>query len=224
MPSFLEIVLVVAGIALIAFGIYGIVKGKYNAQATGGAGGATINIPLAGLLVILGLAALGFAAFLQATGGAKSQEGPAGSGPATTQPAQSPPTTSASISAASSPTPTASSPGHPITLNCSLSTGRIRVGMTLKLTYHVYLPAAREVGLGVGLYDEQGNDSSNGDGDVGSIALQPGLNSPSRLVTIPASLPAGKYELDAEVWPPNEIGQNGVNDLVDTQCATFVVP
>jgi hypothetical protein len=75
--------------------------------------------------------------------------------------------------------------------------------------------------LGAGLYDEKGNDHSNGDGDVSSFTLKQGNSSPSRPVTIPAHLPPGKYELDAEIWPANAVGQNGINDLTDATCGYF---
>jgi hypothetical protein len=96
--------------------------------------------------------------------------------------------------------------------------------MTVQLTYYVNSPVTRQVGLGAGLYAEQGKDDSNGDGDVDSIVLQQGWSSLSRPVTIPTSLRPGQYELDAEIWPANEIGQNGVNDLADATCTYFNVP
>jgi hypothetical protein len=96
--------------------------------------------------------------------------------------------------------------------------------MTVQLTYHIGAPSTRQVGLGAGLYDEQGTDRSNGDGDVSDVTLQQGQSSPSRPVAIPANLPAGKYELDAEIWPPNEIGKNHVNDFIDAPCTYFRVP
>lgn len=96
--------------------------------------------------------------------------------------------------------------------------------MTVQLTYHIDSSTPRQVGLGAGLYDEQGNDHSNGDGDVSSATIQQGQSSPSRAVIIPANLPPGKYELDAEIWPPNEIGQNNINELVDATCTYFNIP
>jgi hypothetical protein len=96
--------------------------------------------------------------------------------------------------------------------------------MIVQPTYHVDSPITRQVGLNVGLYDAQGNDDSNGDGDVDSIALHQGWNSLSRLAAIPANLQPGQYKLDAEIWPANEIGQNGVNDLIDPTCTYFKVP
>jgi hypothetical protein len=80
-----------------------------------------------------------------------------------------------------------------------------------------------QVGLSAGLYDEEGNDRSNGDGDISSYTLEEGNSNPSRPVTIPRHLPAGRYEIDAEIWPANEIGQNGINDLTDARCAYFTV-
>src|SRR5258708_1097389 len=176
MSTLLEVLLGVTGFALIVFGVYGIVRGKFGTPTTGGALGATINVPLSALLVILGLSSLGFAAYLQVTGGTKATEGAPATTPgtATAQPAQS--ASSAPVSTGETPSPTATSPGNVITLTCSISPGRVRVGMTLNMTYHIYLPAARRVGLGAGLYDDQRKDYSNGNGDVDSIALQQGQN------------------------------------------------
>lgn len=126
---------------------------------------------------------------------------------------------------APNPIPTSPSPSAPqITLTCTLGHTQIRPGATIDLTYNMNSTATRQVGLGAGLYDEQGNDHSNGDGDISSFTLKQGSGSPSRPVTIPARLPPGRYELDAEIWPANQIGQNGVNDFVDAPCAHFTVP
>lgn len=61
-----EVVLVVVGLALVALGIYGIVRDKWHSPASGGAAGATITVPLSGLVVIIGMCSLGFAVYLQA--------------------------------------------------------------------------------------------------------------------------------------------------------------
>jgi hypothetical protein len=219
-----EISLGVVGLALVAFGVYGTVRGKFGETTSGGYRGGTISLPLSGVMVILGLGSLGFAGYLAANGTAPEQVAmPTGSA--------SVPTTSPTAITPTSPIPTTESPTDTATpkvssmmLTCNLSQKQLRPGMIVQLTYHVNSPVARQVGLGAGLYDEQGTDHSNGDGDVSSITLQQGWNSPSRSVTIPTDLPPGQYELDAEIWPANEIGQNGVNDLVDATCTYFNVP
>jgi hypothetical protein len=91
------------------------------------------------------------------------------------------------------------------------------------MTYNMTLNHGDTVGLGAGIYDESGNDHSTGDGDIGSIYLPPGPDTKSRPVPIPGNLPPGTYEIDAEIWPPNEVGQNGANTLADATCAYFSV-
>ena len=61
-----EVVLVIVGLALVVLGIYGIVREKWPAQAAGGAAGANINIPLSGLILIIGMCSLGFGVYLRA--------------------------------------------------------------------------------------------------------------------------------------------------------------
>ena len=222
--SALVVLLGLAGIALIVFGIYGIVRGKYGETTSGGALGGTIAIPLSGLILILGLGSLAYAGYL-ALNGTKQEPGATPTNipgsPITSLPIISP---TAPVPSTESPTVTTPATVSSMKLTCSLSQKRLRPGMTVQLTYHVDSPAARQVGLGAGLYDEQGNDDSNGNGDIASMSLQEGWNSPSRPVTIPANLAPGQYELDAEIWPANEIGQDGVNDLIDTTCTYFNVP
>lgn len=111
----------------------------------------------------------------------------------------------------------------PLQVTCTLSQWNLRPGLTLRLTYHINSPVARQVGLGAGLYDNRGRDHSNGDGDIDDITVPKGRSSLSRPVVIPANLPASTYELDAEIWPPDEVGKNGVNDLTDASCTFFHV-
>jgi hypothetical protein len=218
MRAILQITLGAIGVVLIILGIYGIVRGKFGQQTSGGALGGTITVPLSALILILGLGSLGFAGYLSADQSTTyhvampaASDNPSSELQIPTSPA--------------SPTPTSSSPLTPqITLTCTLGRTQIRPGATIELTYNVNSTTTRQVGLGAGLYDEQGNDHSNGDGDISSFTLKQGSGNPSRPVTIPAKLPPGRYELDAEIWPANQIGQNGINDFVDAACARFAVP
>ena len=68
-----EILLGAVGLALVALGVYGILRDKFGTPTSGGALGGTISLPLSGLLVILGLISLGFAVYLPASEGVKSQ-------------------------------------------------------------------------------------------------------------------------------------------------------
>jgi hypothetical protein len=50
--------------------------------------------------------------------------------------------------------------------------------------------------------------------------LNPGSNNPvSRPFLIPPGVPAGTYELNAELWPANKIGDDGVETLAEAPCA-----
>lgn len=213
-----EVALGVVGLLLVALGIYGILRGKFGQQTSGGAMGGTITLPLSGLIVILGLGALGFAVYLAANQPTKLQV-------VLPTVSANPPSASPILTTSASSTPIPPTPSPSLmTLGCRLSDKKLRPGLTVQLTYQVYSPVTRQVGLGAGLYDERGNDHSNGDGDVSVFTLKQGESSPSRPVTIPANLPPGTYELDAEIWPANKIGQNGVNDIIDATCANFNVP
>lgn len=213
-----EVTLGIIGILLVALGIYGIVRDKFGQETSGGAMGSTITLPLSGLIVVLGLGALGLAGYLAANQSTKFRA-------ATPTASASPPSGSPIPSTSISPTPTLPTPAASVmTLACRLNGKKLEPGVTVQLTYKAYSPVTRQVGLGAGLYDEQGNDHSNGDGDVSVFTLKQGQSNPSRPVTIPTNLPPGKYELDAEIWPANKIGQNGVNDIIDATCANFDVP
>jgi hypothetical protein len=92
------------------------------------------------------------------------------------------------------------------------------------MTYNVALKEPDTVGLGAAIYDNASTDHSTGYGDVDSIQLHSGQTKESRPVPIPGNLPSGRYEIDAEIWPPNEVGQNGANTIADALCAYFSVP
>jgi hypothetical protein len=125
-----------------------------------------------------------------------------------------------------SPTPAVTSTAKPksITVRCSLSQRKLKPGMILQLTYHVFTSSAVRASLGVGVYDNQGNDHSNGRYDRNEYPLMAGDHSYSRQVAIPRNLASGRYEMDAEIWPPNHVGQNGFNDWTDAFCAYMTVP
>lgn len=109
-----------------------------------------------------------------------------------------------------------------ITASCSLDKSP-RPGVTVELTYHIKASRRARVGLGAGLYDNNGNDHSTGQGDIDSLAIPAGASARTRIVPIPSKLPAGTYELDAEIWPPNQIGADGKDTLTDPHCAYFKV-
>jgi hypothetical protein len=104
------------------------------------------------------------------------------------------------------------------TINASLQPGR-----TIQLTYHFNSATARRAGLGAGLYDATGNDHSTGAGDINSYEIAPGRTAKSRPVPVPAKLPPGRYELDAELWPPNKVGQNGAQTIASATCGFLTV-
>jgi hypothetical protein len=114
--------------------------------------------------------------------------------------------------------------GAPVatSVGCAIS-GSMRPGETVQLTYRFDSSAARQVGLGAGLYSNVGTDKSTGDGDISSYQLAAGKTAKSRPVPIPAHLPPGRYELDAELWPPNEVGQNGSQTITTATCGYLTV-
>jgi hypothetical protein len=134
---------------------------------------------------------------------------------------------SPTLPSSSSPTGTAGiSSDTPVSINveCILSTRSPRPGMTITMTYKLFLNRADKVGLGAAIYDNSGNDDSTGTGDIDSIQLPQGQVSESRPVPIPGDLSPGNYEIDAEIWPANEVGQDGANTIADPTCAYFSVP
>lgn len=128
---------------------------------------------------------------------------------------------------APAPAPSApASTGRPtsLTVRCSLSRRKLAPGMTLRLTYHVFSSSAVLAGLGAGIYDSRGDDHSSGRYDRNAFALMAGSHTYTRLVQVPAHLPRGRYELDAEIWPPHHVGQNGFNTWADNRCVFITVP
>jgi hypothetical protein len=98
--------------------------------------------------------------------------------------------------------------------------GELARGQQVVLTLTIESPKAMSVGVGAGFYDQDSNDQSTGFGDIDSHQLAAGSNVVSRQFLVPVSVPAGAYELDAELWPPNEVGHDGVDTLAETACAT----
>ena len=107
-------------------------------------------------------------------------------------------------------------------VGCSIQ-GTMKPGQTLQLTYHFDSSAARQVGLGAGLYNNVGTDKSTGVGDINNYQLTGGKTAKTRSVPIPAHLPPGRYELDAELWPPNEVGQNSAQTITAATCGYITV-
>jgi len=91
------------------------------------------------------------------------------------------------------------------------------------VVFEVDANARATVGIGAALYDDHGNDHSNGFGDLDSMALPSGHTSVSRIVEFPKILAAGRYELVAEVWPANKVGAEGFNTLADSPCGYVTV-
>jgi hypothetical protein len=91
------------------------------------------------------------------------------------------------------------------------------------MTYRITSSEDRWVGLGAGLYDDEGTDHSTGDGDQDSVEVRTGSSSTTRPVLIPKNLPRGHYELNGEIWPENRVGAEGAELLREAPCARFVV-
>ncbi|WP_426513155.1 hypothetical protein ACPPVO_22515 [Dactylosporangium sp. McL0621] len=96
-----------------------------------------------------------------------------------------------------------------------------RPGQTITLTYGFNAAGPIVVGLGAGLYDTAGGDHANGDGDVDEASLAVGGTVKTRPFTVPPGLTPGTYELVAEVWPANQIGEG--ETLAEGACGALVV-
>jgi hypothetical protein len=101
--------------------------------------------------------------------------------------------------------------------------GRAIPGAQVTLKAVILAGRARVVDLGAGLYDEDGEDSSTGFGDLDSYQLVSGGQEPERLLEIPASLKPGRYEVVAELWNARDKGVNGKEAIGEATCATFTV-
>jgi hypothetical protein len=115
-------------------------------------------------------------------------------------------------------------PHHPVhlTVECD-APSRLLPGTLVTLAYNIESRSAIDVGLGAGLYDKAGVDRSTGIGDRDSLPLQVGPNRLTRPFEVPRGLPAGRYELDAEIWPANKVGADGVETLADSPCAFVTI-
>ncbi|HTX84189.1 MAG TPA: hypothetical protein VME44_18545 [Streptosporangiaceae bacterium] len=117
----------------------------------------------------------------------------------------------------------APSPQLTVTASCAVVSGQMVPGAIIRITYHINANESFQAGLGAGLYDNAGHDHSTGYGDLSDLPLPKGPISASRPVLLPPKLPAGYYEITGEIWPANEIGQNGVNTYADPTCGYFTV-
>jgi hypothetical protein len=109
-------------------------------------------------------------------------------------------------------------------VTCGLSTKRLHKGITVELTYKIDANRQAHVGLGAGIYNEEGQDYSTGFGDINSFDLRAGRTVQTRPVLIPANLPPGQYEIDGEIWPPDQVGANGANTYAGPTCGRFNNP
>lgn len=110
-----------------------------------------------------------------------------------------------------------------VTVECR-APSRLPPGKLVRLAYDIKAQAAIDVGLGAGFYDENGEDYSRGTGDRDTLRLERGHTRVTRPFVVPLDLPAGIYELDAEIWPANKIGDDGVETLADNPCAFVTIP
>jgi hypothetical protein len=97
----------------------------------------------------------------------------------------------------------------------------IHPGHRITLSYQVTSGAAGSVGLGAGLYDDDGSDDS-GDADATPVsAVTAGTTVLTRSFSVPADLRPGRYELTAEIWPPTAIDED--DPLAEATCAVLTV-
>lgn len=113
-------------------------------------------------------------------------------------------------------------PAPGISVTCQLP-GDLEPGQQTKATYTITSDRSVEVGLGLAVYDSGGTDHSSGDGDMDGFRLSVGTRSVSRDVFLPAGLDAGRYEIDAEIWPSGKIGAGGAEVLAEARCGYLSV-
>jgi hypothetical protein len=213
-----NIILASVGIFLILLGTVLLIKrfgsSDSNADKPSIQGPANIAVtgPVGLMIIVIGVACL----VTPEVFGASQAKSAIGGGPTVRA--------SFSPSISTTPTPTLTPiPTAVIRVKCSISQ-QLRPGITVQLTYDIESSHGLTVGLGAGLYDNVGTDHSTGYGDLDSVPLAIGKNTETRPVLIPGSLPPGRYELDAEIWPQNKVGTNGANTLAEATCAYFDVP
>ncbi len=114
------------------------------------------------------------------------------------------------------------SPSRSLSVRCRLDRPPRR-GATIQLTYRFASSEDMRVGLGAGLYDDEGNDQSTGYGDRDSVEIPTGTSTATRPVLVPGDLSPGHYELNGEIWPENRVSAAGAEVLQEAACANFAV-
>ena len=222
------IVMCILGIALIIMGVWLMTRRTKRSNGSEQAQGSTeARVPGIGVEVSLPPPAVLLAAgtVLLVVGGSLAVHTASVNGTPKPNPTTFSPIPTIIPSATSSPVPSTASPSPiDIGLKCSLNTRSPHPGMTVKMIYNISMNQGDVVGLGAGIYDSSGNDHSTGYGDIDSIQLSSGQITESRPVSIPSRLSSGRYEIDAEIWPRNEVGRNGANTIADATCGYFSVP
>lgn len=108
-----------------------------------------------------------------------------------------------------------------VTVDCRLQPARPRPGQVAILTYAIEAVRDGTVALGAGVYDEAGEDQSEGTGDQDRYVARHGRHLVSRPMVVPAGLRAGRFEIVAELWPPDDIGQG--DSIAEANCAVITV-
>jgi hypothetical protein len=172
--------------------------------------------------VIVGVAVLGGTVFGTVTSIEKNvTASPSTQASSSVGPAGSPSLVTTTI--APTTPPITSPPSLNISVTCKLP-GPVREGQQTSAAYTITSNQSVKVGLGAAVYDSAGTDHSNGDGDVDEYRLVAGTQTVTRDLVLPSGLPADRYEVDAEIWPANEIGADNAEALADSPCGNFNVP
>jgi hypothetical protein len=103
-------------------------------------------------------------------------------------------------------------------------TSSVHPGKQITATYTITSNRTIKVGIGAGVYDSAGVDQSTGYGDLDGYQLTPGTQEVTRVIEVPSGLPAGHYEIGAEVWPSGKIGADGTEVLAEGLCGYFTSP
>jgi hypothetical protein len=135
--------------------------------------------------------------------------------PGTASSSPAPPTTG-------TPPSSKSSPKLKISVVCRIPP-RIHEGEQITAIYTITSNQSVKVGLGAGVYDSGRTDHSNGTGDKDGYQLAVGTQKVTRILVLPSGLSTDQYEIDAEIWPTDKIGADGVEVLAEATCGLFKV-
>ena len=127
----------------------------------------------------------------------------------------------------STPSPSSSSPPTPLpsilSVSCTVPSDA-KPGQIISMYYVIKSPKQDVVGFGAAIRPpgaSEEDDESQGEGDKSAFPIEHGDNPGTRQVTFPDGLKPGRYEISAELYPKNMIGQTEA--LADAPCGSVTV-